>query len=849
MAKLLYKLGKFIAEHKWLSVISWLILLGIIIIPLTVNSPKFDDDITMNSLQSLDTNDKINKEFHQDSEKASMKLVFHSNKENGITEDDTQKDIEKTLDNIKQDDDYIQNITNPYDSDQVNDDKDTAIADISYVVPQTALQDSSKTIINNELDDLKESHNLQIEQTDQGSVGADIGGTSEIIGIVVAFIILLITFGSLIAAGMPIVSAIIGLGSSIGIIGLLTYIFDIPNVTLTLAVMIGLAVGIDYSLFILFRYKEIAKKGKDPIEAIGLAVGTAGSAVIFAGVTVMIAVCGLSLVGIDFLATMGFASAISVLFAVIAALTLLPALISIFHKRIKLKSKSENDSSKNADNPWSNFVVGKPFVATMLSLIILVLAIIPISHMRLGMPDDSVKPLDSSQHKAYQLVSDNFGEGYNGQIVMLVNTKDNGSEQTIKSDLNNIKSDIQDMDNVDVVSEPQLNDNNRYAILSITPNEGPNAKSTSDLTYELRDYSNQAQEDYNLDTEISGQSVINIDMSEKLNDAIPVFAGVIVALAFVLLMFVFRSILVPFKAVFGFVLSLAATLGFTTLIMQDGFLGGLFGIDTTGPLLAFLPVIIIGLLFGLAIDYELFLMTRVHEEYSKTGDNDHAIRVGIKQSGPVIVAAALIMFSVFIAFVFQDDVTIKSIGIALGFGVLFDAFVVRMTLIPALTKLFGKASWYLPKWLGAILPKIDVEGKALEESDDTLDPSINKRDIYPSDDRVIEQKYDAKDINNHPQPIDTNYFDTQQEDSDIDYESSYTQASYVNQSNNLNTNQRIKRTMNLYEDLINKSTDQDLLFNALMLYAKENHQDIYRNYTNNGYTNDDNDSSDDLNQE
>ena len=220
-------------------------------------------------------------------------------------------------------------------------------------------------------------------------------------------------------------------------------------------------------------------------------------------------------------------------------------------------------------------------------------------------------------------------------------------------------------------------------------------QSTNHLVYDLRDYNKTAKEKYDFNTEISGQSVINIDMSEKLNEAIPVFAGVIVLLAFVLLVFVFRSILVPLKAVLGFVLSLLATLGFTTLVMQDGFLGGLFGVENTGPLLAFLPVITIGLLFGLAIDYELFLMTRVHEEYSKTGDNDHSIRVGIKESGPVIVAAALIMFSVFIAFVFQEDSAIKSMGISLAFGVLFDAFIVRMTLIPALTKLFGKGSWYI----------------------------------------------------------------------------------------------------------------------------------------------------------
>ncbi|MCY1029424.1 MMPL family transporter, partial [Mammaliicoccus sciuri] len=230
------------------------------------------------------------------------------------------------------------------------------------------------------------------------------------------------------------------------------------------------------------------------------------------------------------------------------------------------------------------------------------------------------------------------------------------------------------------------------------------------------DYNKDAKDKYDLDTEISGQSVINIDMSEKLNDAIPLFAGVIILLAFVLLMVVFRSIIIPLKAVLGFVLSLAATLGFTTLIMQDGFMSSLFGVDTTGPLLAFLPVITIGLLFGLAMDYEVFLMSRVHEEYVRTMNNTKSIKVGLKESGPVIVAAALIMFSVFISFVFQDDVMIKSMGIALAFGVLFDAFIVRMTIIPALTKLFGRASWYIPNWLNAILPKIDIEGHALSEN-------------------------------------------------------------------------------------------------------------------------------------
>ena len=844
MAKLLYKLGTFIAKNKWLSVISWLVILGVIITPLALNSPKFDDDITMNGLKSLDTNDKISKEFHQDSEKASMKIVFHSNREDGLKDKDTKKDIEDALDNIKQKDDYIQNISNPYDSGQVNKDGDTAIANISYVVKQTNMQDSSKKVIDKELQDVKDNHNIQIEKTQGGAMGSEPGGTSEIVGIVVAFVILLITFGSLIAAGMPIISAIIGLGSSVGIIALLTFVFDIPNFTLTLAVMIGLAVGIDYSLFILFRYKELKQQGIDTVEAIGKAVGTAGSAVIFAGLTVMMAVCGLSLVGIDFLAVMGFASALSVLFAVLAALTLLPALISIFHKSIKIKQKSTK-SKDPKNHPWAKLIVGKPIVAVIISLVILILAAIPVSGMRLGIPDDSMKPNDTSEHKAYELISDNFGEGYNGQIVMLVNTKDGGSKKDIQRDLSNMRDDLKDLDNVDTVSQARLNDNNHYALFTIIPEKGPNAKSTEDLVYDLRDYHSQAQDKYHFDTEISGQSVINIDMSEKLNNAIPIFAGVIVVLAFLLLMVVFRSILVPLKAVLGFILSLMATLGFTTLVVQDGFLGGLFGIENTGPLLAFLPVITIGLLFGLAIDYELFLMTRVHEEYSKTGDNDHSIRVGLKESGPVIVAAALIMFSVFIAFVFQDDTMIKSMGLSLAFGVLFDAFIVRMTLIPALTKLFGNASWYLPKWLGAVLPKIDVEGKALE-SDDNHHQTSSASEKGQEETRYRE--FASPDKDTHHKQDDTRSYNNINHDNNQhhehynneDYNHSVSLNHHENEPNHRHDNQHeeaqthsnFDTTTNLYKDLTDNNVDQDVLFKALMLYARENNKGVYDRYNN-----------------
>lgn len=794
MANFLYKLGSFIARHKWWSVVVWVLLLAAIVTPLSMNSPDFDNDIEMNDLKSLDTNDKIGEEFNQDSEKASARIVFKSNSDNGITEKSMEKDIKETLKDIEHHDDYVENVVDPFESDQINDEETAAIADIHFLNSQSSLKDESIDNINKYLDELKDDHMVQTEIGGTSMSDIDVGGASEVVGIVVAFIVLLVTFGTFIAAGMPIISALLGLGSSIGIIALLTYTFDIPDITLTLAIMIGLAVGIDYALFILFRYRKIIKTETDHIKAIGLAVGTAGSAVVFAGITVIIAVCGLSLIGIDFLAVMGFASAISVLFAVLSALTLLPALISIFYKRIRPKRNKETQTD-SVDTPWSKFIVGKPALAVFIGIIILGLSVIPMSNMRLGMPDDSIKPDDSTQKKAYEVISDEFGEGYNGQIVMLVNTKDKETKDATEKDLDNMRDDLKDFDSVDTVEKAQLNENNNYALISIVPEEGPNAKSTNSLVYDLRDYNKEAEDQYNFETEVSGQSVINIDMSKKLNDAIPVFAGVIVSLAFILLMVVFRSILIPLKAVLGFVLSLTATLGFTTLVMQEGFLSELFGVTSTGPLLAFLPVITIGILFGLAIDYELFLMTRIHEEYTKTGDNDHSIKTGIKESGPVIVAAALIMFSVFIAFVFQDDVMIKSIGLALAVGVLFDAFIVRMMLIPALTKLFGEASWYLPKWLQHVLPKIDIEGHALQE-----DNLSRKDEAIPEDvvnDTGLSQPLAMQDL----------------------------------QMNN--------QTMQLYNDLLKNTSNpttlfNSLIYNALMQYAKDHDRDVFDKYNANG---------------
>lgn len=706
MAKLLFHLGQTFAKHRWKTIFGWLIVLGIILATLGINGIHFSDDIKMNGLKSLDTSEKIGQEFKQDSQKGNIRIVFQTKDKKGIVQPENIAQINQALNKISKQK-HVVSASNPYESKTISQDMTTAFADLTYDVDYMQVNEK---MVGDVKDALKPLHKAGIQTELTGNVmisPMEIGGTSEAIGIIVALIILVVTFGSLIAAGLPILSALVSLGASIGIVAILSSFIDMPNVTLTLAVMIGLAVGIDYALFILFKYRQIIRTEKDPIKAVGLATGTAGSAVIFAGITVIIAVCGLSLVGIDFLAVMGFASAISVLFAVLSALILMPAFIGLLHKKIKPQKAKKVGKE---DTLWIKFVIGKPLIAFLCSIILLGGLSIPFANMELGIPDNGTKPADSTEKKAYDILSDKFGEGFNGPLAVLVHIEkpeDAANLETVVKHISSIK-------NV-AYAIPQLNEAKDYALISVIPKTGPTDVKTADLVHDLRDYNKTTESKYNLNLEVTGQSAINIDMSQKLNDAIPVFASVIVILAFLLLMVVFRSLLIPLKAVLGFVLTLTATLGFTTLILQEGVLKDVFGISETGPILAFLPVITIGILFGLAMDYEVFLMSRIHEEYTLSKDNVHSIKTGLRESGPVIVAAALIMFSVFISFVFAPDSMIKSIGIALGFGVLFDAFIVRLTIIPALTKLFGKASWYLPKWLDKILPSLDIEGHDLKD--------------------------------------------------------------------------------------------------------------------------------------
>ncbi|MEC0304822.1 MMPL family transporter [Terribacillus saccharophilus] len=717
MSTLLYRLGKWSALRKKTVLAVWVVLIATIFISAFLLKPSFSGDMTIPGTPSEEANKLLQEEFPSGPEAGSLRVVFGTGKNENLTSDAAQQAISGVLDKVMEDDE-VASASNPFESQTINADGTIAYADITYKeaaadVPESSLEHAEDSI------KIAEEEGLQVAMKgDILPVEVEIGGISEVIGIVMAFIVLSVTFASFVIAGLPILNALLGLAASIGVTLIGSSIFDITSFSLSLSVMIGLAVGIDYALFIYSKHRQQVRDGIEINESIARANGTAGGAVIFAGLTVIVALCGLTVVGIPFLAAMGITAALSVLFAVLVSITAGPAVLAIVGKRInkknRLLSKSRKSSQKgkNDSNAWGRFVTKRPLIVAILSIVILVVISIPATDLRLGLPDDGMKAEDEPARQAYELLADGFGEGFNGPLAVLVDASGTRGDQTAQFE--KATEEIGKLDNVSQVTPAMPNEDGRYAIVNVIPEKGPNDSSTSELVHDIRELSiNDGAEDINF--QVTGMTAINIDIAEKLNDAIPIFAVIIVGFAFVLLLIVFRSLLVPLTAVAGFLLTMTATLGFSVFILQDGYLNSLLGIPQEGPILAFLPILVIGILFGLAMDYQVFLVSRMHEEYTTTKDPVKSILAGLKYSGPVVTSAGLIMIFVFAGFIFAGDTMIKSMGLALTFGVLFDAFIVRLALIPAIMKLMGHATWYLPKWLDKIIPNVDIEGHKLSE--------------------------------------------------------------------------------------------------------------------------------------
>lgn len=719
LAKYLYKLGHWAVSNKKKVIGGSLgILIVAAILALSIG-PSFEDNMEIPGTQSSEAGKIIEKAF-PDSEQTGgqVQLVMKAPKNKTLESSDVNQIIQKTLKDIQKDK-AVESTATPSDLGTISQDKKIGYAVITYKVPSEKVTEASKEKVENQIKKIEKSGITAGIAGDVAFSEIEIGGITEAIGIIAAFLVLALTFTSFLIAGMPILTAIIGLGIGLMAIMIGTNVADITSFSLSLSAMLGLAVGIDYALFIFSRFRQELKKGHPTEEAIAIATGTAGSAVVFAGITVIIALLGLAVARIPFLTMMGVSASLCVFIAILVAIVLVPAILGVMKHHAgpdrqnpllaKIMRTNYKEESKQP-NKWGRFITNRPLPVALCGIVLLSVITIPFFQMELGLPDNGTKSPDSTERIAYDLLSDGFGEGVHANLVIAAELD---TPENSEAELEEVLDKLRQLPQVQSVNPPIPSTNPNIYMISMTPKTGPNDVETKELVHDIRKLSNRIEDKNHLKLMVTGTTAVNIDISEKLNDALPLFATLIVGFAFLLLVMVFRSLLVPLKAVLGFLLSLGATLGFVVFVIQDGHMAGFFGFHSSGPVLAFLPVIVIGILFGLAMDYEVFLVSRMREEYTHSGNAKNAILVGMKDSGGVVTAAGLIMMAVFLGFMFAPDPIIKSMGFALTFGVLFDAFIVRMTIVPAVMSLMGNAAWYLPKWLDKILPNIDVEGEAI----------------------------------------------------------------------------------------------------------------------------------------
>lgn len=562
-------------------------------------------------------------------------------------------------------------------------------------------------------------------------------GVVEVVGLVVAAVVLFVMLGTFIGAGLPLLNALLGVGVGVLLTVAASAFVDMMAITPVLGLMLGLAVGIDYALFILHRHRTQLKEGMSVADSIPLANGTAGNAVLFAGATVIIALLALNVTGLPFLGMMGTAGAFCVAIAVLMAVTMTPALLSLVGRRIlgrkerKALPETRNEAAPGR-TPARRVVLDRPMStpkaigAVVLSLVGLAVLALPALDLRLGLPDNSAQPEDSAPYQAYHATAEAFGAGRNGPFVALADLPAGLHTDSAEQYRIDIAEELQRHPGIVSVLPVALDQENTVAAFQIIPVDGPTAESTEALVHEFRD--GDPLEGTRLgDAELSvaGWPAANIDISDIIADALPLYLVLIIGLSLVLMIMVFRSILLPVIATLGFIGSFAGAMGAVVAVFQWGRLGEFFAFGDPGPVLTFMPVIAIGVLFGLAMDYQLFTASGMREAYVQGVDPRLAVRQGLRAGRSVVVAAALIMASIFAGFAFSPDPMSAPLGLGLTVGVLIDAFVVRLLLVPALLHLCGPAAWYIPRWLDRILPDVDVEGAALER------PGVVKTPVEP----------------------------------------------------------------------------------------------------------------------
>ena len=775
MSEFLYRLGSWSYRKVWPFLAVWLILFGALGFGAVNFAKSPSPTFSMPDMDSTVTQEEMNERFGTDEDAMSVPsgtVVVKAPEEKTLKDPEVMAEVDAMLDELKatgyfRDPDAIVNpvLAAGGMAKQMGEAKaaqgmpqeqiDADLAALSPLSPDETTGTVSVTFTDDNIMDIPaetldevesileryDATDLTVKYNGNAFSGTgEMDGTSELIGMAVAAIVLLVTFGSLVAAGLPLIAAVVGVG--VGILGVqmgTLFTDSISDMTPTLASMIGLAVGIDYSLFIVARFrnelisssglndlspKELAQELKKMdkakrAHAMGMALGTAGGSVVFAGTTVLIALAALSIIRIPFLTTMALAAAATVAIAVLVALTFLPSLLGLLGSRafaIRIpgpKVPDPEDEKPTMGLLWARQIRARPWLNLIAGVVLLGILAIPAANLRLAMPTDGTAKLGSPQREAYELIDDAFGHGRNAPMIAYVDTADIAEQDRMRA----YQTLLQDFAGTEGVVNAQIvqsTENFDAAQILITPDSGATDQATTDTLERLREFKQSFEDQTGATFGITGITPIFDDISQMLSDVLVPYIAIVLGLAFIVLMLVFRSLWVPLIAALGFGLSMAATFGVTVAIFQEGMFGL---IEDPQPLLSFLPIMLIGLTFGLAMDYQVFLVTRMREGYVSRGKTaGNAVANGYKHGARVVTAAALIMISVFAAFVLIDEPFIKAMGFALAAGVLIDAFVVRMTLIPATMYILDNRAWKIPGWLDKALPNLDIEGEKLHQS-------------------------------------------------------------------------------------------------------------------------------------
>ena len=709
-------LARWCFRHSYIIIAVWLVLL-VSVFGLTKNLGT--DYSNSFSLPNTDSTKALNllKTVSPSASGETDTIVWQVNS-GSVKNVATEKRINSMLHKVA-DVPEVGSVTSPYTilgARQISSNGKTAYAQIAWTGEYQNLNKSNvKKVISEVLAANTKGLNVQIggeaiEQSEQSSTSFSTG-----IGVLAAAVVLFIAFGSLLAMSVPLITTLVALGVGISSIGLLSHALSISSFSPILGALIGLGVGTDYALFIITRHRSGLLSGLSPEEAAVKSLNTAGRAVIFAGITVCVALLGLLTLGLDFLSGVGIAAAIVVAITVLSSITLLPALLGTYKMRVlsrrsraKLR-KSGPVNEAEATGFWARnarFVQKHPLkVATMAFVIIFILAI-PYFSLRLGSSDAGNDASTTTTRKAYDLLSNGFGPGFNGPLQLVGQIKTNGE----RISFDNLAREVKNIPGVAQVSEVPISPETKVGIIEVVPTTSPESKDTSNLINNLRkNIIPSAEKNTNLHVYVGGITAIFNDFASVIGSKLPLFLAVIIGLGFIILMVAFRSLVIPLTAAVMNLLAIGAAFGVLVAIFQWGWLSGILHTGGPGPVESFLPVIMIAILFGLSMDYQVFLVSRMHEEWVHTQDNNKAVRIGQTETGRVITAAATIMILVFLAFIFEGQRVIAEFGIGLAAAVLLDAFILRNFLVPAIMHKFGRTNWWLPKWLDRVLPHLAVE--------------------------------------------------------------------------------------------------------------------------------------------